>query len=165
MKAFMIIALTLLFGEIDLEHRQGLVEAAKEGDEEARQKRVAADVEALDEVIEGLDDEGVREWVKFGMALERGKGLAPPDPVIWDDESKSALTTIGGSNRAQDAATGLIAKIALTEMNDELDKIQERLEGLREAVNANGQVRETKKLDISDRKKRIKAPTQATLNA
>ena len=76
MKAFMIIALTLLFGEIDLEHRQGLVIlAAKEGDEEARQKRVAADVEALDEVIEGLDDEGVREWVKFGMALERGKGL------------------------------------------------------------------------------------------
>ena len=109
-----------------------------------------------------MDDEGVREWVKFGMALERGKGLvyditggktitAPPEPEIWEDKSGSALSTIGGSNRAQDAATGLIAIIALTEMNDELDKIQERLEGIREAVNANGQVRETNLLDISDR--------------
>ena len=57
------------FGVLDPEERKGLAEAAEGGDEEALGELRADRVEAIEAMIEALDDEDAREMIKLGMML------------------------------------------------------------------------------------------------
>jgi hypothetical protein len=57
------------FSQLDPEERKDLAEAAEEGDEEALEELRAEHVEAIEAMIEALQDEDAREMIKLGAML------------------------------------------------------------------------------------------------
>ena len=58
-----------VFGELDPEERNDLAEAAEEGDEEALQELSANHLEAIEDMIEALQDEDARQMIGLGIML------------------------------------------------------------------------------------------------
>ena len=67
------------FNPLDTEECGDLAEEAKNGDEVALEALIAANVEALEEVIGGLQDKETLKWVQFGMVLATGWNQMSPD--------------------------------------------------------------------------------------
>ena len=121
------------FGVLDPEERKGLAEAAEGGDEEALGELRADRVEAIEAMIEALQDEDARQMIGLGIMLaqitmadrhgEGGKGLKEGEAGIVGlgggmtaAEKKGAFMDMGGDMIQGDAADGM------------LDMVQERLE-------------------------------------
>ena len=115
------------FGVLDPEERKGLAEAAEGGDEEALQELRANHVEAIEAMIEALQDEDARQMIGLGIMLAQitmadrdGEGGKPAAEKKVDRAipapTKPSFMDMGGDMIQGDAADGM------------LDMVQERLE-------------------------------------
>ena len=87
------------FNPLDTEECGDLAEEAKNGDEEALEALIAANVEALEEVLGGLQDEETLKWVQFGMVLATGwKNMSPDAKAKWGEGGPPSEA---GANAAQ----------------------------------------------------------------
>ena len=94
------------FNPLGTEECGDLAEEAKNGDEEALEALAAANVEALEEVLGGLQDEETLKWVRFGMSLSAAQ---QQDHIRVEDGQHSAsiastLSDDGYINQVVDAA-------------------------------------------------------------
>ena len=115
-----------VFGALDPEERNDLAEAAGEGDEEALEELRAEHVEAIESMIEALEDEDARALIKLGMMLGFGDWCTLCDREAGDDEknmdrsipapTKPSFMDMGGDMIQGDAADGM------------LDMVQQQLE-------------------------------------
>ncbi len=68
------------FSQLDPEERKDLAEAAQEGDEEAKEELRAERVEAIEAMIEAMEDPESRKLIELGVMLT---GLTNGDYRVW----------------------------------------------------------------------------------
>ena len=76
------------FSELDKEDVQDLVEAAKEGDADAREELQLDQLGAIETLIDALEDEGERKLIMIGIMLAHAHGM-------YIDDSTSNLKPPG----------------------------------------------------------------------
>ena len=72
------------FSELNKEDVQDLAEAAEEGDEEALQELRANHVEAIEAMIEALQDEDARQMIGLGIMLAQIQNGGNPAEYLRD---------------------------------------------------------------------------------
>ncbi|MBN60875.1 MAG: hypothetical protein CME20_05905 [Gemmatimonadetes bacterium] len=111
------------FSELDKEDVQDLVEAAEEGDREALAELRADRVEAVEAMIETLQDEDARALIKLGMML----GVS-----MWEkpdkDKPEGGMGGILDHVDMDDTVLEDLTAPSLVDLDEKLDMAEEQLE-------------------------------------
>ena len=121
------------FSELDKEDVKDLVEAAEEGDREALAELRADRVEAVEAMIETLQDEDARTLIKLGMVLgvsmwEKPDKDKPEGGMggVWDANEHGESNYYGGSHGG--SMGYMPVHISGHNLDEKLDMVEEQLE-------------------------------------
>ena len=124
-----------VFGELDPEERKDLAEAAGEGDEEALEELRAEHVEAIESMIEALEDEDARQMIGLGIMLAQslyiddvpGKSYNPCKGASLIDLKEDFMQS-GGNPSEYDRSTNNRTEDTRKNLDEQLDMVHEQLE-------------------------------------